>query len=66
MPDSMRLYYKPDSEAAISPVELEFDERTYTYEEAMEVWREKGCELSASTKPMLLHPLVYSCADFSK
>ena len=56
----MRLYYKPDSAADIPPVKLEFEERTYTHGEALEVWRKKGCESSASAK------IIYCFADPSK
>lgn len=40
----MRIYYKPDSEADVSPVELELKGKSYTYKQSRKLWRRKGCE----------------------
>lgn len=41
----MRIYYKPDREADVSPFEWDVkEEDIYTHKQAAEVWRKKGCE----------------------
>ena len=55
----MRIYYKPDSDADVSRVELELKGKSYTYKQSKKLWRLKGREWTeAAAFTRLMQELV--------